>query len=54
MDKKEIEEIIKIYFDEKEKREKPKDKTQSYSMIFTMGAIGLYFIYLAAKFFNNF
>jgi len=49
-----VEETIKMYFDEKQKREKPKDKTQSWFMIFAMGGIGLYFVYMMAKFYNNF
>lgn len=54
MDKEEIKEAIQMYFDEKEKREKSKDKTQSCFMVFMMGTAGLYLIYLMAKFFNNF
>lgn len=49
-----IEKTIKMYFDEKQKREKPKDKTLSFLMLFAMGGVGLYFVYLMSTFFSNF
>lgn len=49
-----VEETIKMYFDEKQKREKPKDKGQSYFMIIAGGAAALYIIYQMSAFFNNF
>ncbi|QUH21061.1 hypothetical protein [Alkaliphilus sp. B6464] len=54
MDKKDIEDIVKIYFDEKEKREKLKKKTQSYFMILASGAFALYIIYQMGILVNNF
>jgi len=49
-----VEETIKMYFDEKQKREKPKDKSQSYFMIIAGGAAALYMIYQMSVFFNHF
>lgn len=52
LNREDIKEIIEMYFDEKEKREKPKEK--SYFMIFLMGVVEIYFIWQMAIFLNHF
>jgi len=51
-----VQETIKMYFDEKQKREAPKKKNNamSYFTIFAMGGVGLYIVYLMADFMNQF